>query len=229
VGHAAYDLGVTDREVVLGTGDSPRPRRRVRDFVANRSATQRLGVVGAVLVLATAPFGGLRSASEQDVVPLELGQRIDIGPFYVTLDSVTNVGDLSPAVEAPEDGSRLLVIRIEVSNHTDRAELATLVPDAFGGEHTGAVAWEITDDPLRVFDRNDAVEVPGSDYVNPGQTYEWALVLKQRPDTDLDRVELEVYGYTFESEDTVTTLDPDRWAPDEHPLAEGHVPIEVES
>jgi len=218
---------VTDREVVPGTGTRAGRRARAREFVANRSVTQRLGVVGAVLVLGTAPFGGLRSASEQAVVPLELDQRIDVGPFHVTLDSVRQVGDLSPAVEAQEDGSRLLVVRIEVTNHTDRAEQAALVADAFSGAHTGFVPWEDQEDPLRVFDRNDAVEVPGSEYVNPGQTYEWALVLKQEPGTDLDRLELAVTGYHFETEDP-GTLDPDRWVPDAHPLAEGHVPIEVE-
>ena len=71
---------MTDREVDLAAGAGPR-RGRARSFVANRSAPQRLGAVAAVLIVLSAPFGGWRSASEQDVVPLELGQRIDIGPF----------------------------------------------------------------------------------------------------------------------------------------------------
>jgi len=74
---------------------------------------------------------------------------------------------------------------------------------------------------------NDAVELPATEFVNPGQTYEWALVLRQRTDVDLDAVELVVTGYHFEEEDTVTTLDENRWAIDRHPVAEGRVPIEV--
>ena len=92
---------MTDREVVLSAGNAPGPKRgRVRGFVANRSTSQRLGVVAAVLILLSAPFGGWRSASEQDVAPLELNQKIDLGPFYLTIESVKQVTGLPPVVEA---------------------------------------------------------------------------------------------------------------------------------
>jgi hypothetical protein len=217
---------VTDREVVPGTGAGNR-RGRIRGFVANRSTSQRLGAVAAVLVLLSAPFGGWRSASEQDVVPLELDQKIDLGPFYLTIESVTQVKELPPVIEA--DGtSRFLVIRSVVTNHTDRPEQAKLAADAISGDHLEALPWGDDEYPdLRVFGRDDAVELPQSEYINPDQTYPLAFVLRQRADVDTDRFRLAVTGYEFQEVDP-QTLDPNRWILETTPLAEGHVPIEVE-
>jgi hypothetical protein len=196
----------------------------VRGLVANRSAPTRLGVLGGLLVLATAPFGGLESAPAQDVQPLVLGQRIDIGPFYLTLETVSQLDDLEPAI-SPEKGNKLMVFKVEITNHTDRAEYSNLAVQAIGGDHTGGVPWEGEDDIVpRVFDVDDAG--PFSEYVNPGQTYTLALVLQQDPATDLDRVELTVYGYHFQAVDP-QTLDPDRWVFDDDALATGHVPVVV--
>lgn len=218
---------MTDREVVAVASGAGSRRGRLRGFVANRSTTQRLGTVAAVLVLLSAPFGGWRSASEQDAVPLELNQKIDLGPFHLTIESVTQVTELLPVVEA--DGtSRFLVIRTVVTNHTDRPEFADLATDALSGEHTGALPWDENEDPqLRVFGRDDAVELPHGEYINPDQTYPIAFVLRQSPEVDLGRLTLAVTGYSFQEVDPYT-LDPDRWVLDDRPLAEGHVEIEVE-
>src|SRR4051794_37766595 len=115
-GLAAYDPPVTDREVVTGTVRAPR-RARVREFVANRSYPTKLGALGVVLVLATAPFGGLRSAAKEDTRPLALGQRLDIGPFYVTVEKVTQLSDLQPAVSPDNPRDKLLVLKVKVTNH----------------------------------------------------------------------------------------------------------------
>ena len=218
---------MTDREVVLGAAGAASRRGRLRGFVANRSATQRLGVVATVLVLLTVPFGGWRSASEQDVVALELDQRIDLGPFYLTIESVSQVEALPPVIEG--DGtSRFLVVRTVVTNRTDRPEHAKLAADAFSGESLEALPWADTGYfDLRVFGRDDAVELPAGEYINPDQTYSLALVLRQRADADPDQFRLVVTGYEFQEVDP-QTLDPDRWVLETTPLAEGHVPIEVE-
>ena len=176
--------------------------------MANRSAPQRLGAVAVVLILLSAPFGGWRSASEQDVVPLEIDQQIDIGPFYVTIERVRQVSDLPPVIEA--DGtSRFLVITARVTNHTDRPEFADLVTNALSGKNTGALAFEGDDDvQLHVYGVDDAVEVPASELINPDLTYTYAFVLRQRADVDLDDVTLAVYGYHFQEVDP-QTLDPE--------------------
>jgi hypothetical protein len=218
---------VTDREVVLGTGNAPGPKRgRVREFVANRSHPTKLGVLGVLLVLLTAPFGGLESAAEEDTRPLKLNQRIDIGPFYVTLESVTQLSDLQPAVSPEIEGAKLLVLKVKVTNHTDRAETSTLVRDAVGGEHTGFVPWSDDQGEIvpHVFNIDDATAF--NEYINPGQTYTLALILQQEPDTDLDEVTFKIYGYYFREVDP-QTLSPNTWVADETPLVEGRVPIEV--
>jgi hypothetical protein len=219
---------VTDREVVLATGTAPGPTRgRVREFVANRSGSQRVGAIAAVLVLMTAPFGGLRSATDPDPDRLELGQKIDLGPFYVTVNSVKQHTELPPVVEK-DPTSRILAIRITVTNHTDRAEFSSLAADAFAGEHIGAIPWPYDTEALpRVYDVDDAGQVPPGEYINPDQTYTYALLLRQRPDADLDALSLSIYGYAFVEED-VQTLDPNRWdLVTDRPLVEGHVPVEV--
>jgi hypothetical protein len=217
---------VTERAAEqLSPGPPPR-RQRVREFVANRSGTQRVGAVAAVLVLATAPFGGLSSAKDADVAELELGQKIDTGPYYVTITRVRQLESLPP-VEDGVPGSSLLAIRMTVTNHTDRAEFAELSWNAIGGEHTGVIPWPGDSEPVRhVYDVNDATEVPDGEFINPGQTYDYVIVLRQQTDTDLDRVVLEVSGYDYLDVDP-QTLDPKRWVFDDKALARGHVPIEV--
>jgi hypothetical protein len=218
---------VTDRGVEqLAAGEAVRQRGRVRGFVARRSGTQRLGAVAAVLVVLSAPFGGWRSASDEDVVPLALHQRIDLGPFYLRIDGVKQVSDLLPVLQA-DPASRYLVIKATVTNHSDRAESADLASAAFAGEHTGFLPWPDGDTrQLHVYDVDDAVELPAGEFINPDVTYHLAFVLRQGPDTDLDALTLAVRGYRFQEVDP-QTLDPDRWVLDEDPLAAGHVPVEV--
>jgi hypothetical protein len=124
-----------------------------------------------------------------------------------------------------DETSRYLVIRTTVTNHSDRPESSTLVASSFAGDHTGILPWEDTDNQLRMFGRDDSVELPQGEFINPEVTYRLALVLRQSPDTDLDALTLSVRSYTFQEVDP-QTLDPERWVLDE-PLAEGHVPIEV--
>lgn len=205
-------------------GGARRGRGRVRELVSGRSATQRVGVVGAVLVLLTAPFGGLSSATERDVADLAFAQRLDIGPFYVTVDKVSQVPDLQPAV-SPDEGYTLLVIRLEVTNHTDEAQSAGLVPGAFGAEGSGAVPWsgDAEVEP-RLYDVDDANEVPGGELVNPDLTHTYAMVIQQRPDTDLDDIVFYVDAYRLLPD--AGTLQDERWVLQDR-LAEGPLPVTV--
>jgi hypothetical protein len=89
------------------------------------------------------------------------------------------------------------------------------------------MAFEDEDAPdLHVFDVDDATPVPASEMVNPDMTYTYAFVLRQSPDTDLDGLTLALTGYHFQADDP-GTLDPDEWVADDHPLAEGHLPVQV--
>jgi len=213
---------VTDREVVPAAAS--RSRGRVREFVARRSGTQRVGAVAAVLVLASAPFGGLRSVADEDIQPLRLAKGYDVGPFEISVDRVRQLRSLPPVIEE-DPGSRILAIGITVTNHTDRPETVKLAYTPIGGKHTGRLPW---DDGaiVRVFGVDDAVELTDGEFINPGQSYELALLLRQDPATDLDALTLELNPYDLQEVDP-QTLDPDRWILDETPVAEGHVPVEV--
>lgn len=205
-------------------GGARRGSGRVRALVAGRSATQRVGVVGALLVLLTAPFGGLSSATERDVADLALDQRLDIGPFYVTLERVSQISDLQPAV-SPDPGYTLLVIRMEVTNHTDEAQSPNLVTGAFGAKGSGAVPWAGDSEvEPRLYDVDDANEVPGSELVNPDLTHTYAMVLQQRTGTDLDDIFFYVDGYRLLPD--AGTLQDERWVLRDR-LAEGPLPVTV--
>ena len=102
------------------------------------------------------------------------GQRIDIGPFYVTVDSVTQrrrpvpgrrgARGRQPAPGHPHRGHQ--PHRPGRARHAGRRTRSA-------GEHTGAVAWEITDDPApRLRPQRRRRGAAGSEYINPGQTYD---------------------------------------------------------
>jgi hypothetical protein len=201
-----------------------RAHGRVRTFVGTRSPSQRVGVLAVVAVLLTSPFGGLKKAHTDDAAPLRLDTRYDLGPFYLTFEKVEALGDLAPAV-SPEKGDRLFVVEVEVRNHSDRAESVDLVTKSIGGSRTGAVPWPFEKEPrLRVFDVADGSELV-SESINPGQTYELALVVQQGPDWTPGQAVLSLDGYEFESDDP-TGLDPDVWLLTRK-LAEGPVDVEV--
>ncbi len=73
---------------------------------------------------------------------------------------------------------------------------------------------------------DDAVEVPASEFINPDQTYTYVVVLEQDPDTDLDRLTVNVLGYRYEEEDP-GTLYPPHWVLEPNPLVDGHVEVTV--
>jgi hypothetical protein len=222
---------------VSSDSGAARTHGRVRGFVAARSASQRVGVLALLAVLVTAPFGGLDRASGGRYAPLHLGSRYDIGPFYLTVDKVVSLSDLAPAVSPQKKRDRLLVIEITITNHTDAAESAALAVATLGGDHTGAIPWP--DDVESAKERGDEVPttpVPlafnvadgsrmDTEPVNPGQSYQLAVVVEQVPDWKPDDFILSVLGLEYEEEDP-TTLDDGHWV--QHLfIAQGHVDVEV--
>jgi hypothetical protein len=192
--------------------------------VGGRSTTQKIGVVAVLAVLVTAPFGGLGKAHTDDAATIRLGTRYDIGPFYLTIDKVETLGDLAPSV-SPTGRNRLLVIEVDVRNHSYRAESADLVVQAVGGTGTGAVPWpDQKDISVRTFDVADGSEV-GTETINPGQSYQLALVVQQAPDWQPGHFALSLAGYEFEHDDP-TALDPNEWILTKV-LAKGPVDVEV--
>jgi hypothetical protein len=197
----------------------------VRRFFADRSGVQRVGVLAAVAVLLTAPFGGLAKAQD-DPETLELEHTYDIGQFEVRLDNVVSLGDLAPAV-VPDPGLRLLVLDVAVTNPNDEAQPIEDLTKTWSGKATGAVPWGEDEAPrLRAFTVDDATELDPGEMVNPGQTMRVALVLQQVADWDPAGLSLELYASHFK-EDPFTLSD-GYWVVDEL-VASGPIAVEVQS
>ncbi|WP_205471577.1 hypothetical protein [Nocardioides sp. SYSU D00038] len=210
--------------------DQPPPprRRRVRELVANRPLPQRVGAVVGVLILLTAPFGGLREATGSDTEPIALDQRIDIGPFHLTVTKVVSLPDLAPVAE-PEPGNRVLAIRFDLENHTDEPVYAErLIRDAFGSPTKGFRPWPGEESPEIEFFFVDDTAPLGTEYVNPGTTADLVGVLHTGPTFEPEDFELEVYGFTYQV-DEIAAFRADEWGPaGGDPLAAGPLEVAVE-
>jgi hypothetical protein len=220
------------------SGSAARSRGRVRGFVSSRSASQRIGAGAVVAILLTAPFGGLSPAKDQYEAKLQLGHRYDLGPFYLTLDKVETLSDLSPAVTPQDPGDRLLVIEITVTNHTDESFIVSSAVDTIGGDHTGAIPWpgdvrsaeEFGGDPPttaepKVFNVADASDML-TEAFNPGQTYQLAIVVEQRPGWDPKDLVLYLLGLVHQDEDPTTLESGGHWVQKTY-VARGHVDVET--
>jgi hypothetical protein len=213
------------------------PRSRARAFLASRSTAQRVAAGIVLVIVCTALFGGFKRSPTDDYAPLHLGRSYDIGPFYLTFDKVETLSDLAPAISPQKKGDRLLVIEITITNHTDHPESTSLAIGTIGGDHTGLVPWPDdityaednglpipTEPSLKTFNVADATEMD-DETVNPGQTYQLAMVGEQAPGWDPNRLILSLQGMVFE-EDDATTLAPPHWVRRTY-VAQGHVDVET--
>lgn len=207
--------------------DEP-PRRLAhgaRSFVTRRSAPQKVSVVAAILLLLTAPFGGLSKTHEDDVEKLSYAQKLDIGPFLLEIEKVLTIPDLAPSV-TPEPGNKLFVIDVDVTANTDRAEALTLATAAFGATGVDARPWPGDESAaLRAYDVNDGAEFDSGERINPGIGYEVALILQVPGDWKPEQVVLRVTGYHFQVQDPLASND-GTWVLDDAPLASGAITVE---
>lgn len=84
----------------------------------------------AVLLLATAAFGGLAEAPHRVVPDASVGERIDGDPLAVTVERVVAIDALPESGIVPADGKRLLGVVAVIENTWDRP--------VSSGEGTGA-------------------------------------------------------------------------------------------
>jgi hypothetical protein len=210
----------------------------VRHYVASRSASQRVGVVAVVALLLTAPFGGLRSNDSGLYSRLQLGHRYDLGLFYLTIDKVETLSDLSPAVKVKKKGDRIFVVEYTVTNRTDEPVGMNQVIDAVGADHTGGVPWSDdvadalqfgspppTEPEPRLFNVADASDM-SDEVVNPGIDYQVAEVIEQGPGWDPDDLVVYLNGYTLHEDDPTTFESGHHWVEDRL-VAKGHVDAEI--
>ncbi len=196
-------------------------RARVRSFVQARPRSQRLAAVVAVALLLTAPFGGLEQAKTPEPDAAPVGKAFQIGPFDVTVEKAFTLGSLTGDEPEP-DGKRFLVVRAVVSNPGTRPEYLSYLTEVLAVKHGGVVFEEGSRRAQALFVK-DASSIGE---MNPGLTYELALVFPQRAGWTRQDITLEIGGTNFVHEDPLT-LDGDFWLPTDKTVATMTLPVEV--
>jgi hypothetical protein len=204
-------------------GESRRGLSRARALVRRTNGRQRLGAGVAAALLLTAPFGGLEAAETPGPARLAAGKAFAVGPYDVTIRKVVTVGDLAPAIEPEQEGGRLLVLSGTVTNPGDRPEFATLLTRAFTVTGGAVVVPEGGRSAARLISVEDG---QGISTINPGLTYEVAIVFEQEPGWTAQQVTVEVDGYEYLEEDPLT-LDPKSWLDTDKVAASGRFDVDV--
>jgi len=157
---------------------------RVRSWLAGRSLRQILLAVGAVILLVSGAFGGLKQAEADQRDTLEAGRPHLSEPIDLTIKRVAWSDDLGEVIGPSEYGRYLLVIA-DVSSNQDRSVDGGVVREAlrFTGLQ-GFSASQVDTDPVRSEDAEPQVIVTDDrtrlDGLGPGLTYEVAFIWQQQ-------------------------------------------------
>lgn len=201
----------------------PREVSRARALARRTSGRQRVGAGVAAALLVTAPFGGLKAAEAPEADRLVAGKSFEVGPYDVTIRNVVTVGDLAPSIEPEQAGGRLLALRATVTNPGDRPEFAVLVTRAFTVEGAGLVAPQGGESPAQLVSVEDGQSIS---VINPGLTYDVAIVFEQEQGWAEQPVTVAVDGYEFQEQDALT-LDPQSWLDTDEVATRGRFDVDV--
>lgn len=201
----------------------PRERRGVRGLAGratSRATGKHWAAVGAgVLLLVTAPFGGLRAAADPAASSLHAGKEFRLGPYDVTVRKVVTVADLAPGLRPETDGDRLVAIVGKVRNPGTRPEYAGTLTGAVRLRGAGVVGT--VRPTLLSYDDGQRIST-----INPGLTYEVAIVFEQAAGWQEQQVRLDVERLDFVHEDPLT-LDADFWLATGKVARSGRFDVEV--
>jgi hypothetical protein len=173
----------------------------------------------AALLLVTAPFGGLRTASEPGAGVVREGKEIRVGPFDLTIRKIATASDLAPGASPETKGDRLLAIVGTLHNPGTRPEYAGTLTGALRLRDAGVVP---TVKP-QLLSYDDAQPIPR---INPGLTYHVVVVLEQSAGWQQQKVRLDVERLDFVHEDPLT-LDADFWLETGKTARTGRFDVEV--
>jgi len=204
-------------------GESRRGISRASALVGRTNGRQRLGAGVAAALLVTAPFGGLDAVEAPGPDRLVPGKVFRVGPYDVTIRKVVTVADLAPAIKPEQEGGRLLVLTGKVTNPGDRPEYTALVTRAFTVNGGDVVVPEGGSSPARLISVEDG---QGISTINPGLTYDVAIVFEQEPGWSEQPVTVEVDGYQYFEEDPLT-LDPQSWLDTDEVATRGRFDVDV--
>ena len=204
-------------------GESRRGISRARALVRRTNGRQRVGAGVAAALLVTAPFGGLDAVQAPGPDKLVPGKAFKVGPYDVTIRKAVTVGDLAPSIEPEQEGGRLLALTGKVTNPGDRPEFGILVTRALTIKGGGVVVPGSGRAAARLISIEDGQDIS---VINPGLTYEVAIVFEQEPGWTEQPVTVEVDGYQYMEEDPLT-LDPKSWLDTDEVATSGRFDVEV--
>ena len=201
-------------------------RRRPHPAQVSRSRVLLPGLA-LLAVLATAPFGGLKTAAVPPPEPLGLGQDLDLGPFTVRVEQVLSVPRVELAggleIEPASARGRLLLVEVRARNTTDEPQSSLQVAKAIGGPRAAVEPWpgdqDIRGDIVGVADATRA------GYVNPGLTLHALVIFSQPATWTAATIDLSLSGSRFREDDPFS-LEPQAWVLDDV-LARGPLPVTV--
>ena len=115
--------GAVESAITQPTAETPPPKqRRWVTAVTDRVSTKWLGgIFTAVVLAATAAFGGLATAAEQPLPELVLGDTFTGAGLEMTPTRLLLIDDLDGTGVTPQEGERLLVVVMDVTNRGDEA------------------------------------------------------------------------------------------------------------
>lgn len=159
-------------------------RQRFVQWLAARSVRQLLLATGAVALLVSGAFGGLRQAQADELQTLVAGRPHVAEPIRLTVKSVRWTEDLGEAI-GPSEVGRYLVVLADVSSDQQDSVPASVVSESLrlSGLRDVAQAPFSTevgpseDAVPRVLVTADRVRLSE---LGPGLTYEVAFVWEQR-------------------------------------------------
>lgn len=188
-----------------------------RAWVKDRTRTQKGGAAAAVVLAATAPFGGLAPVAEPPVPALEVAEPFQLGPFEVTVARAVTTPELEPLLTPERKGNRILSVVLEVTNTTDRPETLIQLTDAISLSGAGIVP--ATDPSFFLL-----LDSSNPRWLNPGVTNELALSVEHDPSDDAPLV-VETLGYDYVDESSLTLYE-DYWSPTDEAVRRGEIPVE---
>ena len=142
----------------------------------------------------------------------------------MTIRKVVTVGDLAPSIEPEQKGGRLLVLSGKVTNPGRPAGVRRrCVTRAFGVTGGGVVTPE-GGPPRRSWSRSRTARSIST--INPGLTYDVAIVFEQSRAGPSSRSPSTSTGYEYQEEDPLT-LDPQSWLDTDEVAARGRFDVDV--
>lgn len=205
------------------SGGRPSAVGRARQFVGARPKSQKVGAAAGVLLLATAPFGGLNQVPGPAPEKLAADRTFDVGPFDVKIRKVVSLPDIAPTVKPSDPANQLIVVDADVKNVTDRPEtvaaLRKMVRISGKGIHDEDGKPQLPEAYI-VADGSQPSEI------NPGVGYRLALIVEQRKSEAGTKVDFRVANTRFVTESKLT-LDEDFWLVEDGVSAQGTFPVEA--